>query len=114
MTNTTTANTAWGFWGTMGHQADAAWPLACEAIAKACDERLEDVRDFLDSRHGRHFADGVNDRINNGASLQAAIDATTAQWMAWKIDRRTAKHYGIPAGMPYLTGFVVQLASQAA
>jgi hypothetical protein len=114
MTTNNTANTAWGFWGTMGQQADAAWPLACAAIAKAVGESLEDVRDFLDSSHGRHFADGVKDRINGGASLQAAIEAATAQWMAWKIDRRTAKHYGIPAGTPYLTGFVVQLASQAA
>lgn len=108
----TTANTAWGFWGTMGEWADAAWPIACAAIAKAAAQPLEDVREFLDSRHGRHFADGVKDRINTGASLQAAIDATTTEWMGWRISRRVSKHHGIPAGLPYLTGFVIDSAAQ--
>lgn len=44
-----TRNDAWGFYGTMEEQAEAAWP----------------------------------------------------------IDRKTSKQYGIPAGLPYLTGWVV-------
>lgn len=109
-----TNNQAWGFWGTMAEQADEAWPLACNAIAQATAERMEDVRDFLDSTHGRHFADGVREQINTGITLAEAIAKTTQQWMAWKIDRRTASRYGIPRGMPYLTGFVVDSALQAA
>ena len=30
--------------------------------------------------------------------------------MGWKIDRQTAKQYGIPKGLPYLTGFVLHCA----
>lgn len=34
---------------------------------------------------------------------------TTAiqQWMGWSIGRQTSKDYGIPRGLPYLTGFVI-------
>jgi len=27
--------------------------------------------------------------------------------MAWTIDRHTSRNYGIPRGLPYLTGFVI-------
>ena len=61
MTNTTqtpaTQNEAWGFWGTMNDSAAAAWPIAMTAISDATCQPLESVRLFLDSRHGRHFAD---------------------------------------------------------
>jgi hypothetical protein len=36
-----------------------------------------------------------------------AINAATQQWMDWTIGRQTAKEYGIPRGLPYLTGFVI-------
>ena len=45
-----------------------------------------------------------------GASLKDAIDQATTKWMGWTIGRTTAKEYGIPRGMAYLTGFVVQAA----
>ena len=113
-TNTaTTTNQAWGFWGTMGTLADEAWPLACNAIATAVEERIEDVRDFLESKHGRHFADGVINFLHSGNSLDDAITKTTQQWMTWRIDSRTAKQYDIPRGLPYLTGFVVACSIQA-
>ena len=35
-----TENTAWGFWGTLGEQAEAAWPLAMTAIAAATGKWL--------------------------------------------------------------------------
>ncbi|MFN3297820.1 MAG: hypothetical protein ACK42S_14150, partial [Caldimonas sp.] len=60
MTNSTlpTCNEAWGFYGsTAGFtDADAAWAIAFPAVAKATGATAEGVRDFLDSRHGRHFA----------------------------------------------------------
>ena len=49
--------TDWGLYGTMNEQAEAAWPLAMTAISDATGQPLESVRTFLDSRHGRHFAD---------------------------------------------------------
>ncbi|MGU0713174.1 hypothetical protein ACSEP2_08755 [Pseudomonas aeruginosa] len=102
-----TQNDAWGFWGTMNEQASAAWPLAMTAISDATGQPLESVRIFLDSRHGRHFADDVQNGLCRGQALQDAINAATQQWMCWRIGRQTSKDYGIPHGLPYLTGFVI-------
>ena len=114
MTTTTqipaTQNNTWGFWGTMGEHAAAAWPLAMTAIADATGESLESVRIFLDSRHGRHFADDVQNGLHRGQTLADAINAATQQWMGWTIGRQTSKDYGIPRGLPYLTGFVIHCA----
>jgi len=110
-----TRNTEWGFFGTIRHHADTdeAWPLAMVAIARAtsCDE--EAVRDFLDSRHGRHFADDVGNGLHRGQDLAAAIDAAVERWMGWTIGRRTECQTGIPRGLPYLTGFVTQAGIEA-
>ncbi len=103
-----TSNQAWGFWGTMRHHADPeqAWPVAFESIATATGCAAEGVRGFLDSRHGRHFADGVANGLFEGRSLTDAIDAAVNRWMNWTIDRRTSRETGIPRGLPYLVGFV--------
>lgn len=100
-------NESWGFAGTLGAQAEAAWPIAMTAIADATGQPLESVRVFLDSRHGRHFADDVLNQLHAGHPLADAIHAATQQWMGWTIGRRTSKDYGIPRGLPYLTGFVI-------
>lgn len=102
-----TQNQEWGFWGTMNEHARAAWPLAMSAISDATGQPLESVRAFLDSRHGRHFADDVLNPLHAGHALADAIHAATTQWMNWKIGRRTRKEYDIPRGLPYLTGFVI-------
>ena len=41
-----------------------------------------------------------------GETLKEAIEAAIARWMGWRIDRRTSRDEGIPAGLPYLTGWV--------
>lgn len=102
-----TRNEAWGFWGTMDHDACAAWPIAMTAISDATCQPLESVRAFLDSHHGRHFADSILNQLHQGAALDAAIAAATQEWMGWTIGRHTSKDYGIPRGLPYLTGFVI-------
>ena len=102
-----TKNRDWGFWGTMGEHATTAWPLAFTAIQEATGAEPHAVRAFLDSRYGRHFADGVVSRFRF-VSLATAIEATTKEWMGWRITQRTSRETGIPAGQPYLTGFVVQ------
>jgi hypothetical protein len=102
-----TRNEAWGFWGTMDTHASKAWPIAMTAIAEATNQPLEAVRAFLDSRHGRHFADEVLNHMHAGHALHDATGAATRQWMEWAIGRRTSKDYGIPRGLPYLTGFVI-------
>jgi hypothetical protein len=97
-----TQNESWGFWGTMRNAGytdlDACWADAFAAIkaATSCDDHQ--VRAFLDSRSGRHFADDVI-----GYGMNKAI----ARWMGWTISENTSRDTGIPAGMPYLTGFVI-------
>jgi hypothetical protein len=108
-----TDNQDGGFWGTMAEHAAAAWPIASKAIREATDTHPHAVRAFLDSRYGRHFADGVNSQMHRGASLTEAIAKTTAEWMGWRITRRTSRETGIPAGLPYLTGFVMNEAITA-
>jgi len=102
-----TRNEAWGFWGTMDTHATKAWPIAMTAIAEATSQPLEAVRAFLDSRHGRHFADEVHNALCDGDALPDAIVAATKKWMGWKIGRRNSRDYGIPSHLPYLTGFVI-------
>lgn len=103
-----TAKEAWGFYGTIRHHADPtqAWALAMEAIAKTTGYPDEAVRNFLDSRYGRHFADDVANALFGRLDLPTAIDSAVERWMRWRIDRRIEDELGIPRGLPYLTGFV--------
>lgn len=111
----TTNNEAWGFYGTIRSHAnpDEAWALAMQAIGfeTGCPENA--VRDFLDSRFGRHFADGVANQLSYGITLRGAIKYAVGQWMSWKTNRATKHEYGIPAGLPYLTGFVAHCEIEA-
>ncbi len=56
---------------------------------------------------GRHFADDVLNQMLTGNSVEQAIHAAVDRWMNWTIGRVTSRDYGIPRGMPYLTGFVI-------
>ncbi len=102
-----TRNEGWGFFGTMEPHAKAAWPLAMTAISNATREPIESARAFLDAVPGRHFADDVHNAMHGGLDLAAAIEAATQKWMTWKIGPKTSRQYGIPRGLPYLTGFVI-------
>jgi len=103
-------NETWGFWGTLEDNAPKAWPLAMKTIAEATGEPLESIRAFLDSAQGRHFGDEVHNGLFRGLDLAAAINAATRQWMSWTITRDISQDYGIPKGLPYLTGFVISAA----
>ena len=117
MTNSTlpTANEAWGFYGTSGAfaDADAAWAIAFPAVLAATGGTAEGVRDFLDSRHGRHFADDVHNGIHAELELTTAIEAAISRWMGWTINRETAREIAIPKGLPYLKGFVLYFSLKA-
>jgi hypothetical protein len=110
-----TTNEAWGFYGTISHHADPgiAWPIAVTTISRATGLDAGTVATFLDTRHGRHFADDVANELAAGKGVAEAIDAATVRWMAWRISPRTAHETGIPRGLPYLTGFALQAAIDA-
>jgi hypothetical protein len=103
-----TNNETWGFYGIIRHHADPAqaWPLAMRAIGEATGCTDEAVRDFRDSRHGRHFADDVTNGVFDGLEMEAAIDAAIDRWMGWTTDGYMESELGIPRGLPYLTGLV--------
>ena len=102
-------NEAWGYSGTIECHASPteSWALAMTAITAATGCANYEVRAFLDSRHGRHFADEVANGLHRGLALVPAIDAAVARWMSWTISRRIAREEGIPHGLPYLTGYVM-------
>ena len=104
-----TRNESWGFFGTM--QLAGADPMQSWNVASAMIETeasAEAVRDFLDSCQGRHFADDVASELagRGPEHLEAAIEAAVVRWQGWRISRRTFRDEGIPAGLPYLTGWV--------
>lgn len=106
-----TRNEAYGFFGAMqlgGADPMQSWNAASAMIAAETDASAEGIRDFLDSRHGRHFADDVLSALADlGAHrLEAAIEAAVTRWQAWRISRQTERDEGIPRGLPYLTGWV--------
>ena len=106
-----TRNEAWGFFGTMqlaGADPMQSWNVASAMIETETEASAEAVRDFLDSRQGRHFADDVASELagRGPGHLEAAIELAVARWQGWRISRRTFRDEGIPAGLPYLTGWV--------
>ena len=95
------------------------WVLVSNMIAAAIRADSEDemigIRDFLDSRMGRHFADDVVGNMTGcNIGLEPAITSTIRRWQDWRISCQTEREEGIPAGLPYLTGWVQHFAITAA
>ncbi|PVZ48629.1 hypothetical protein [Thalassobacter stenotrophicus] len=95
------------------------WNLASRLIAEAIGASSEDemigIRDFLDSRIGRHFADDVVGNMTGcNIGLEPAIASAIRRWQGWRINRKTEYEAGIPAGLPYLTGWVQHFVIAAA
>lgn len=108
-----TRNESYGFYGTMrlAGCADEAWEIAMATIAAETGAEPDEVRDFLDSLWGRHFADTVRDFLQQG--LGQAIAAAIKRWNSWKLSSRTRRELDIPTPMPYLTGMVYAAAIAA-
>jgi hypothetical protein len=49
----------------------------------------------------------VSNGLFDGRDLQSALAAAVERWMGWTIGRRLSRETGIPRGLPYLVGFVV-------
>ena len=113
-----------GFFGTLtrcplrDRRSAEVWTLASTLIAEAISSQSEEerigIRDFLDSRMGRHFADEVVSALAGGAAdSRAAIAAAIRRWQGWRISRRNEEEDGIPEGLPFLTGWVQHFAVAA-
>lgn len=94
------------------------WALAscliAEAIRADSMDEMIGIRDFLDSRLGRNFADDVVGNMTGGTiDLETAITSAIHRWQGWRINRATERSEGIPAGLPYLTGWVQHFAVAA-
>ena len=94
------------------------WALASRLIAEAIRADSEDemigIRDFLDSRMGRQFADDVVGNMTGCTiALEPAITSAIRRWQDWRISRQTERDEGIPAGLPFLTGWVQHFAVAA-
>jgi hypothetical protein len=118
-------NEDFGFFGTMtvcplrDRRSTEVWALASRMIAKAVRADSEDemigIRDFLDSRMGRYFADDVVGNMTGcGIDCETAIGSSIRTWQGWRISRQTERDEGSPAGLPYLTGWVQHFAVAAA
>ncbi len=86
----------------------AIWALTMDKLSQVVSTTSEAIRAFLDSRHGRHFADEVLNQLSgqNSEDLPLAIDKAIALHMKWKISANHARETGIPKGLPYLVGLI--------
>ena len=120
-------NEDFGFFGTItittcalrDRRSTEIWTLTSRLIAEVIRADSEDevigIRDFLDSRMGRHFADDVVGNMTGcNIDLETAITSAIRRWQDWRISRQTEREDGIPAGLPYLTGWVQHFAVAAA
>ena len=118
-------NEDYGFFRTLtvcpqrDRRSPEVWALASRMIAEAIGADSEDemigIRNFLDSRMGRHFADDVVSNMTGcNIGLEPAITSAIRRWQDWRISRQTEREEGIPAGLPYLTGWVQHFAVTAA
>ena len=75
-----------------------SWNAASAMIAAETEASPEAVRDFLDSRHGRHFADDVASELagRGPEHLEAAIEAAVARWQGWRIEPPDLPRRGHP------------------
>jgi hypothetical protein len=117
-------NPDYGFFATLttsperNRRSVEVWVLASTLIAKAVRATTEDemigIRDFLDSRMGRHFADDVvGNMVGCKIDCETAIKSSIRTWQDWRISRQLERDEGIPAGLPYLTGWVQHFAIAA-
>ena len=91
-----------GFYGAIEQHAEPnqAWALAVAGITKSTGRCDQAVRDFLDSRYGRHFADEVAMGLCGGRDLPRAIDEAIERWMDRRIDAAIESELGIRRGCP--------------
>ena len=113
-----TQNEGWGFWGAIWAAFESkpetayAWGYASQHLAYCTGADADAVRAFLDSRHGRHFADTVLNKysVTGGAhSIDQAVNMAASEWKGYPVRRASSSRIerAIPRGVDYLKGFVL-------
>ena len=76
-------------------------------FAYRCAALDRNLAHFTGAQSERCVSTLSRNELHAGANLKDAIHTATQRWMGWTIGRQTSRDYGIPRGMPYLTGFVI-------
>ena len=113
----TTMNEGYGFFGTIEGAANRevacrAWARAMDLVREATGCRSDAIRDFLDSAHGRVFADIVADRLPAG--VDTAVATTVREWTEKRVSVRYARRFGVPFGASQLKSTVLVCAMEHA
>jgi hypothetical protein len=103
-----TRNEGYGFYGTMRAHAATAWPLAILTIQRAIRRPRSEIRAFLDSPGGRHFANEVEGHLIKGFALADAIEAATQGWMRKSARDARLESYGLMQAQPMLRKLVIE------
>jgi hypothetical protein len=103
-----TKNEGYGFYGTMRAHAENAWPLAILTIQRVIKRPRTEIRAFLDSPGGRHFAHEVEGYLIEGLALAEAIEAATQRWMRKSARDARLESYGLMQAQPMLLKRVIE------
>ena len=103
----TTQNPEFGFYGAFNQLglSDSAWAAATSLLLRETGSCPEEVRAFLDSTTGRHFADSVFNHLSSPNHIREAVLAAIAEWQRWR--RREDR------GMDYLDARILEAAHYA-
>lgn len=105
-----TQNENYGFWGTMADNGrrdlEEVWTAAVTELAESTGADLTEARIFLDSVHGRHFADTVDEFLAEGRSAIESVRSAITEWQNYKVSSSARQLLHIPNGVPFLTGLL--------
>jgi len=69
--------------------------LIAKTIRATTEEEMIGIRDFLDSRMGRHFADDVvGNMVGCRIDTETAIRSSIRTWQDWRISRQLERDEG--------------------
>lgn len=106
-------NEGYGFHGAIGsHHRDQAqaFAVAHHVIRAKTNADSEHVRKFLDSVHGRHFADQVKEHMDQGHSLSSAVGQVADRHLQQRLGQREARRVRARAGTSILHHHISQAA----
>lgn len=91
-----TENKEWGFYGTLqrtefGECTEDAWDAFFDSVMQITRFSEADIREFLDSKWGRHMADETYDALTQSETVRAAVDKVVIKRIAFIVERIAAQ-----------------------